>query len=468
MPFNATAMYVIAAFLIILSIVRLSQHKTAFLGNLLGSVGIGMVVLTALVETGWNGWLIPILLCLAISLAVGYWRAKTVAMTEIPQLVAMLNSISGLVATIIAVNAYKTFDFDVTLITRPEDIFVMQNVHSVLVVLSIVIGLFTFVGSMIAYAKLSGVKVFRVKFSRPHLVTAILVVLILFVATWYIKLNSFFFIFLLLLLTTIISYHVVSSIGAADMPVVIALLNSYSGWSTSATGFLLNSKILIITGALIGASGSILSYIMCKAMNRSLLNVLAGDFTSVATTEEPEGTVVESSPEEVATMLENANNIIIAPGYGMAVAQAQYPVSEMVNMLKAQGKNVRFAIHPVAGRLPGHMNVLLAEANVDYDIVLGMDEINDDFSDTDVVLVIGANDTVNPAAATDPNSPIAGMPVLKVWEAGHVVVFKRSMASGYAGVPNPLFYRENSSMCFGDAKATIQAINSSIKNNLEK
>ncbi|RIY37937.1 NAD(P)(+) transhydrogenase (Re/Si-specific) subunit beta [Psittacicella gerlachiana] len=462
MPFSPMAMYVIAAFLIILSIVRLSQHKTAFFGNRLGGIGIGIVVLTALIEGGWSGWLLPVLLCLVASFVVGQWRAKTVAMTEIPQLVALLNSISGLLAAIIAINEYNKVyleDGEFTL----EQALVMSNIHSVLVAISIVIGLFTFVGSLIAYGKLSGFKLYRAKFSHPHLVTAVLGILILVSAIWYYQLNSFFFIFLLLVFTALLSYHVVSSIGAADMPVVIALLNSYSGWSTSAAGFLLNSKILIITGALIGASGSILSYIMCKAMNRSLFNILAGDFTPTVASEEPEGTVQESSPAEVAMMLENANNIIIAPGYGLAVAQAQYPVSELVDILTAQGKNVRFAIHPVAGRLPGHMNVLLAEANVDYDIVLGMDEINDDFASTDVVLVIGANDTVNPAAATDPNSPIAGMPVLKVWEAGHVVVFKRSMASGYAGVPNPLFYRENSSMCFGDAKATLVAINSELK-----
>ncbi|RIY32749.1 NAD(P) transhydrogenase subunit beta [Psittacicella melopsittaci] len=463
MPFNPLAMYILAAFLIILSIVRLSQHKTAFLGNLLGAVGIGLVVVTALIEGGWSWWLVLVLLALASSFVVGLWRAKTVAMTEIPQLVALLNSLSGLLATIIAVNSYK-FKAPLELVD-PSELVVFQNINSVLVALSIIIGLFTFVGSMVAYAKLSGIKLYRVHFSRPHLATAALIILLLAVSIWYFQLNNLFFIFLLLVLTAFLAYHVVGSIGAADMPVVIALLNSYSGWSTAAAGFLLNSKILIITGALIGASGSILSYIMCKAMNRSLFNILAGDFTKVEASAEPEGTVVESTPSDVAALLENANNIIIAPGYGLAVSQAQYPVSELVDILKAQGKNVRFAIHPVAGRLPGHMNVLLAEANVDYDIVLGMDEINDDFADTDVVLVIGANDTVNPAAATDPNSPIAGMPVLRVWEAGHVVVFKRSMASGYAGVPNPLFYRENASMCFGDAKASLQAINNDLKNH---
>lgn len=264
---------------------------------------------------------------------------------------------------------------------------------------------------------------------------------------------------MVVLFASLTAYHIVSSIGAADMPVVISLLNSYSGWSTSATGFLLGNNLLIVTGAIIGASGSILSYIMCKAMNRSLFNVLAGDFgsdTGVAT--EVTGTYTEMNAEQVANALVNAQSVIIAPGYGMAVAQAQYPVAELVNLLEKNGTQVRFAIHPVAGRLPGHMNVLLAEANVSYDIVLGMDEINDDFPDTDVVLVIGANDTVNPAAALDPNSPIAGMPVLEVWKANQTIVFKRSMNTGYAGVANPLFYNENNAMCFGDAKTTLNEI----------
>lgn len=278
-------------------------------------------------------------------------------------------------------------------------------------------------------------------------------------AYWFFVSPSLLFVGMVVLFASLTAYHIVSSIGAADMPVVISLLNSYSGWSTSATGFLLGNNLLIVTGAIIGASGSILSYIMCKAMNRSLFNVLAGDFgsdTGVAT--EVTGTYTEMNAEQVANALVNAQSVIIAPGYGMAVAQAQYPVAELVNLLEKNGTQVRFAIHPVAGRLPGHMNVLLAEANVSYDIVLGMDEINDDFPDTDVVLVIGANDTVNPAAALDPNSPIAGMPVLEVWKANQTIVFKRSMNTGYAGVANPLFYNENNAMCFGDAKTTLNEI----------
>ncbi|MFC6276718.1 NAD(P)(+) transhydrogenase (Re/Si-specific) subunit beta [Psittacicella hinzii] len=453
-------MYLMAAVLIIVSVVRLSKHETAFSGNLIGFIGILLVIVTAFFETTYSKWLVAAIFLLVASLILGFHKAKTVAMTEIPQLVAVLNSISGFVACIIAVNDYNNHNF--LNASDPAEQLILNNIHSILIVISLTVGIFTFVGSMIAFAKLSGYKVYRKHFSHPHYISLLLLVFLLVLAVWYLKLNSLFFVLLILVASGLLAYHVVSSIGAADMPVVISVLNSYSGWSTAATGFLLNSNILIIVGALIGASGSILSYIMCKAMNRSLINVLAGDFTVTTAAETPEGTIKESSPADVAQMLTNAQSVIIAPGYGLAVAQAQYPVSELVNLLQAKGIKVRFAIHPVAGRLPGHMNVLLAEANVDYDIVLGMDEINDDFEQTDVVLVIGANDTVNPAAETDPNSPIAGMPVLKVWNAQNVVVFKRSMASGYAGVPNPLFYRDNATMCFGDAKDTLLKINSEI------
>lgn len=460
--FNAAAFYLLAAMLLIVSIVRLSKHETALSGNVVGCLGMSLVLITAFVQGQFSGWMVAAVVMLLASVAFGVHRAKVIAMTEMPQFVALLNSLSGLVAAIIAIIDYNNTNF--LQATSAEEQVILTNIHSVLVALGIIIGIFTFVGSVVAYAKLSGFKVYRPKLSYPHIVSGVLIVLTLAVSTWYYQLNSLFFVFFIIIFTSLLAYHVVSSIGAADMPVVISVLNSYSGWSTSAAGFLLASNILIIVGALIGASGSILSYIMCKAMNRSLLNVLIGDFNSNAEQAQvEEGTVKESSPTEVAAMLSEASRVIIAPGYGMAVAQAQYPVSELVNLLTAKGVEVRFAIHPVAGRLPGHMNVLLAEANVDYDIVLGMDEINDDFADTDVVLVIGANDTVNPAAATDPNSPIAGMPVLRVWEAQHVVVFKRSMASGYAGVPNPLFFRDNASMCFGDAKATVVAINDNLK-----
>ena len=285
------------------------------------------------------------------------------------------------------------------------------------------------------------------------LISAILLIL-------FVKTGSGAFLVLMTIIALAFGWHLVASIGGADMPVVVSMLNSYSGWAAAAAGFMLSNDLLIVTGALVGSSGAILSYIMCKAMNRSFLSVIAGGFgtDSSSTSEEEMGEYRELKAADVADMLKGASSVIITPGYGMAVAQAQYPVAEITEKLRAAGINVRFGIHPVAGRLPGHMNVLLAEAKVPYDIVLEMDEINDDFADTDVVLVIGANDTVNPAAATDPNSPIAGMPVLHVWEAKNVVVFKRSMSTGYAGVQNPLFFKENSFMCFGDAKGTVEEI----------
>lgn len=460
---NAEALSLIALVLFIVSIIRLSKEETAFSGNAAGMIGMAIAVLFALPS---NALLLPALVVLGSALWYGLRTAKRVEMTALPQLVAMLNGFGGLSAALIAINDYTinyTSDY------YPElteiELGTMNTIHDFLVALSVIIGVFTFVGSFIAKYKLEGKKVKGTNFSQPHFVSlgfgiAALLLVYLYVATG----GSFFLLLLLLAVAAAASYHIVSSIGAADMPVVISVLNSYSGWSTAATGFLLSDSLLIVVGAIIGASGSILSYIMCKAMNRSLLNVLAGDFgTQSAAAAEPEGTVTAVDAAQVAQALAGANNVIIAPGYGMAVAQAQYPVAQLVKLLNDKGVHVRFAIHPVAGRLPGHMNVLLAEANVDYEVVLEMDEINPDFPDTDVVLVIGANDTVNPAAQADPNSPIAGMPVLEVWKASQVVVFKRSMNSGYAGVPNPLFFMDNCDMLFGDAKQTVEAINAELQ-----
>ncbi len=336
--------------------------------------------------------------------------------------------------------------------------------------LGIFIGAVTFTGSIIAFGKLRGIiksKALNIPFKHYWNLLAILLSTALFVL--FLITDSTIVGTIALLVMTLIAFvfgiHLVMSIGGADMPVVISMLNSYSGWAAAAAGFMLSNDLLIVTGALVGSSGAILSYIMCKAMNRSFISVIAGGFgnTQVAADDEEQGEIREVKAEDVAEMLKSSSSVIITPGYGMAVAQAQYPVAELTAKLRAMGVNVRFGIHPVAGRLPGHMNVLLAEAKVPYDIVLEMDEINDDFENTDTVLVIGANDTVNPAATENPSSPIAGMPVLEVWKASNVVVFKRSMNAGYAGVQNPLFFKENTSMCFGDAKNTVNEILSYFK-----
>ena len=335
-------------------------------------------------------------------------------------------------------------------------------IHLVEVFLGVFIGAVTFTGSIVAFGKLRGI-ISSSPLNLPHKhkmnLAAIVVSTLLMI--YFVKADgSMFALIIMTLIAFAFGYHLVASIGGADMPVVVSMLNSYSGWAAAAAGFMLANDLLIVTGALVGSSGAILSYIMCKAMNRSFVSVIAGGFGQevVISSDEEQGEHRETSAEEVAEMLKNSKSVIITPGYGMAVAQAQYPVHEITETLRAQGIEVRFGIHPVAGRLPGHMNVLLAEAKVPYDIVLEMDEINDDFPETDTVLVIGANDTVNPAALEDPNSPIAGMPVLEVWNAQNVVVFKRSMNTGYAGVQNPLFFKENTSMLFGDAKESVEAI----------
>ena len=453
-----TAAYIIAAILFIMSLAGLSKHETAKAGCWYGIVGMGIALIATIFGPDSHGtfW---ILAAMAIGGFIGVRKALKVEMTEMPELVAVLHSFVGLAAVLVGFNSYGL---------AHEADPVLQNIHNVEVFLGIFIGAVTFSGSLVAFGKLSG-KLFGRKVSSsalnlPHKHKLNLAALVISVFLMIFFLNHPENIFPVLLMTAIalaFGWHLVASIGGADMPVVVSMLNSYSGWAAAAAGFMLSNDLLIVTGALVGSSGAILSYIMCKAMNRSFISVIAGGFgteVKASSGDEEQGEHRETTAEEVAEMLKNASSVIITPGYGMAVAQAQYPVAEITAKLREKGVNVRFGIHPVAGRLPGHMNVLLAEAKVPYDVVLEMDEINDDFEDTDVVLVIGANDTVNPAALDDPSSPIAGMPVLEVWKAQNVIVFKRSMAVGYAGVQNPLFFKENTQMLFGDAKERVDDI----------
>ncbi|MEG8278737.1 Re/Si-specific NAD(P)(+) transhydrogenase subunit beta [Streptomyces sp. AHA2] len=452
----AQAAYVVAALLFILSLAGLSQHRTSRSGVVWGIAGMAVALAAtvglasrSITATG----LVLIVVATAVGAGIGLWRARVVEMTGMPELIAIMHSLVGLAATFVGWNGYLDVDAELS--------GSLLGIHHAEVFIGVFIGAVTFTGSVVAYLKLSA----RIA-SRPltlpgkHVLNigalaAFVGLTIAFVARPHMG---------LLIAVTVIALalgaHLVASIGGGDMPVVVSMLNSYSGWAAAASGFLLANNLLIVTGALVGSSGAYLSYIMCKAMNRSFISVIAGGFgTPAAAAEEGEqGEHREISAEETAELLGNATSVIITPGYGMAVAQAQYPVAELARKLRERGVEVRFGIHPVAGRLPGHMNVLLAEANVPYDIVLEMDEINDDFAATSVVLVIGANDTVNPAATDNPSSPIAGMPVLHVWEASNVVVFKRSMAAGYAGVQNPLFFRENTQMLFGDAKQRVEDI----------
>ena len=388
-------------------------------------------------------------------------------MTQMPELIACLHSFVGLAAVLVGFNSY------ITEIVCPEAGHALAgaelNTALAEIFLGIFIGAVTFTGSIVAYGKLNGTYKLRIFKSAPltlpfgNLLNLAALVVSLVLMIWFMAADSTPTSALLIMtvIALVFGIHLVAAIGGADMPVVISMLNSYSGWAAAASGFMLNNDLLIVTGALVGSSGAILSYIMCKAMNRSFISVIAGGFGNApvsSSKDEEMGEYTEMNAAEVAEQLKNSSTVIIAPGYGMAVAQAQNAVASLTEKLKARGVEVRFAIHPVAGRLPGHMNVLLAEAKVPYDIVLEMDEINEDFENTDTVLVIGANDTVNPAASEDPSSPIAGMPVLEVWKARKVIVFKRSMNPGYAGVQNPLFFKDNASMCFGDAKKTVEDI----------
>ncbi|PWF63022.1 NAD(P) transhydrogenase subunit beta [Shewanella sp. BC20] len=484
-----TAAYIIAAVLFIFSLAGLSKQETAKHGNLFGITGMAIALLATIFNPDTSGvaWII---VAMVIGGAIGVRLALKVEMTEMPELVAVLHSFVGMAAVLVGFNSFIDLhpeqvsqvvvavggDINSTLAAVQDALSeaakaaekahltgAMLNIHLVEVFLGIFIGAVTFTGSIVAFGKLRGL-ISSKPLMLPHrhklnlaAVLVSLALLVYFVQTG----GTMPALLLMTLIAFAFGWHLVASIGGADMPVVVSMLNSYSGWAAAAAGFMLSNDLLIVTGALVGSSGAILSYIMCKAMNRSFISVIAGGFGTDGMTssgDEEMGEYRETNAEDVADMLKNATSVIITPGYGMAVAQAQYPVAEITQKLRDRGVKVRFGIHPVAGRLPGHMNVLLAEAKVPYDIVLEMDEINEDFSDTDVVLVIGANDTVNPAAMEDPGSPIAGMPVLEVWKAQNVIGFKRSMNTGYAGVQNPLFFKDNTQMLFGDAKASVEAI----------
>ena len=442
--------YIVAAVCFILSIAGLAHQETAKRGNKLGMAGMAIALIATLFNPAVDGVIYIILVMLAGG-TLGIILARRVEMTQMPEMVAILHSFVGLAAVLVGYNSY---------LGAQHWHGNMHGIHLVEVFLGVFIGAVTFTGSVVAFGKLRGM-LSSAALQLPHrhkmnlaAVLAVFVMLLFFVGSG----GNMVLLLVMTAIALVFGWHLIASIGGADMPVVISMLNSYSGWAAAAAGFMLANDLLIITGALVGSSGAILSYIMCKGMNRSFISVIAGGFGQEgAHSGDEQGEYVETTAEDLADELKQAKRVIIAPGYGMAVAQAQYPVAEVTDALRKKGVEVRFAIHPVAGRLPGHMNVLLAEAKVPYDIVEEMDDINEDFAETDVVLVIGANDTVNPAAQK-PGSPIAGMPVLRVWEAGQVVIFKRSMATGYAGLANPLFFNDNSRMLFGDAKSSVEAI----------
>ncbi|MCJ7993840.1 NAD(P)(+) transhydrogenase (Re/Si-specific) subunit beta [Rhizobium cremeum] len=471
-----SAAYIAAAVLFILSLGGLSGQESAKRAVWYGIIGMGLAVVATVFGPGVGNWFI-ILLMIAGGSVLGHYVASRVQMTEMPQLVAALHSFVGLAAVFIGYNAHieawrvATMDeagraaltgFAAILAHKePVELAIMK----VEVFLGVFIGAVTFTGSVIAFGKLAGkVDGKAKKLPGGHMLNAGAAILSLIMLVMYFNGAGVWTLILMTLLAFFIGYHLIMGIGGADMPVVVSMLNSYSGWAAAAIGFTLGNDLLIVTGALVGSSGAILSYIMCKAMNRSFVSVILGGFgATTGPAMEITGEQVAIDAEGVAAALNEADSVIIVPGYGMAVAQAQQAVSELTRKLRAAGKEVRFAIHPVAGRLPGHMNVLLAEAKVPYDIVLEMDEINDDFPNTDVVIVIGSNDIVNPAAQEDPNSPIAGMPVLEVWKAKQVFVSKRGQGTGYSGIENPLFYKENTRMFYGDAKKSVSELLPMIK-----
>ena len=460
--------YLVAAILFVLALSGLSSHETSRRGNRLGAAGMTIAVVATIVavltSSPSRGVIVTgllILCAMAIGAAIGIWEAQKVEMTGMPQLIALLHSFVGLAAVLVGFNSFME---------PGADALALGGFHLGEVFLGVFIGAVTFTGSIVAFLKLSG-KISGAPLMLPGRNWLNLGALVISVGlmVWFILEGedpiAWIPFGIMTLIALLLVIHLVAAIGGGDMPVVVSMLNSYSGWAAAAAGFMLNNPLLIITGALVGASGAFLSYIMCQAMNRSFISVILGGFgaaeSTVASGEE-DGEYREIDARGVADLLENARKVMITPGYGMAVAQAQYPVAELTQALRDRGVEVAFGIHPVAGRLPGHMNVLLAEAKVPYDIVHEMDEVNDDLADFDVVLVIGANDTVNPAAE-EPGSPIAGMPVLKVWDAKNVIVFKRSMATGYAGVQNPLFFKDNTQMLFGDAKDSVDKILSAVK-----
>ena len=459
----ATVAYLGAAILFILSLGGLSNPETSRRGNLFGMIGMGLAVLATIFgpRVGPNGmaWIVG---ALVVGGGIGLYAARVVKMTQMPELVALMHSLVGLAACLVGFASYVDTSIQ---LTGAE-----KAIHEVEIYVGILIGAVTFSGSLIAFGKLNG-KIGGKPLLLPgrHWMNLLALLVVIWFGREFVRAETIADGMLPLIVMTVIALlfgvHMVMAIGGADMPVVVSMLHSYSGWAAAATGFMLGNDLLIVTGALVGSSGAILSYIMCQAMNRNFISVIAGGFGSGAPAKkgdaaaaEPQGEVTPVSAQETAEMLRDAKSVIIVPGYGMAVAQAQHTVNEITKTLRGQGVNVRFAIHPVAGRMPGHMNVLLAEAKVPYDIVMEMDEINDDFPETDVAIVIGANDIVNPAAQDDPTSPIAGMPVLEVWKAKQSIVMKRSMASGYAGVDNPLFYKENNRMLFGDAKKMLDEV----------
>ena len=444
--------YFIAAILFILSLAGLSKQESAERGNWFGIMGMSIALIATILDPSVTN-LQYLLIAMVIGGAIGARFALKVEMTQMPELVAMLHSFVGLAAVAVGYNSY---------LEHAALSGMMLNIHLVEVFLGVFIGAVTFTGSVVAFGKLRGIiSSSPLMLPQRHKMNLVAGIVSFILMVYFVNQEgNMTALIVMTVIALLFGWHLVASIGGADMPVVVSMLNSYSGWAAAAAGFMLGNDLLIITGALVGSSGAILSYIMCRAMNRSFISVIAGGFgTEVSVKSDQDyGDHIETNADEVAEILKNAKSVIITPGYGMAVAQAQYPVYEITKTLRDKGIIVRFGIHPVAGRLPGHMNVLLAEAKVPYDIVLEMDEINEDFSDTDVVLVIGANDTVNPSAAEDPTSPIAGMPVLEVWNAKQVVAFKRSMNPGYAGVQNPLFFKSNTSMLFGDAKESVEKI----------
>ncbi len=466
-----TAAYVVAAVLFIQSLGGLSGQESAKRAVWYGIAGMALAVLATVIGPGAGNWLLSLVM-IAAGGAIGWVVAQRVQMTEMPQLVAAMHSLVGLAAVFIGYNAH----LEAALVAgTPEDqrhalegfaailahkTSVELTILRVEVFLGVFIGAVTFTGSVIAYGKLAGkVDGKAKKLPGGHMLNAGAAIGSVLMLVIYLQSASAMALIVMTLLAFFIGYHLIMGIGGADMPVVVSMLNSYSGWAAAAIGFSLSNDLLIVVGALVGSSGAILSYIMCKAMNRSFISVILGGFGgTTGPAMEISGEQVAIDTEGVAAALNEADSIIIIPGYGMAVAQAQQTVSELTRKLRAKGKNVRFAIHPVAGRLPGHMNVLLAEAKVPYDIVLEMDEINEDFPSTDVAIVIGSNDIVNPAAQEDPNSPIAGMPVLECWKAKQVFVSKRGQGTGYSGIENPLFYKDNTRMFYGDAKKSLDAL----------
>ena len=454
-----TAAYIGSTILFILSLGGLSNPETARRGNWFGVAGMTIAVVATVFGPRVQTFGLPfIIVAMAAGGAIGLYAAKKVQMTQMPELVALMHSLVGLAACAVGFASYidNSMTFEGT----------EKSIHEVESYLGILIGAVTFSGSVIAFGKLSG-KIDGKPLLLParHWINLSGLLVVIYAGYLFLHYDGWIAVLSLLVMTALalaFGVHMVMAIGGADMPVVVSMLNSYSGWAAAATGFMLSNDLLIVTGALVGSSGAILSYIMCRAMNRGFISVIAGGFgggaAPAAGGEAPQGEVTAISAQETAELLKEARNVVIIPGYGMAVAQAQHTVYDITQKLRAKGVNVRFAIHPVAGRMPGHMNVLLAEAKVPYDIVLEMDEINDDLPMTDIVMVIGANDIVNPGAQDDPSSPIAGMPVLEAWKAKISIVMKRSMASGYAGVDNPLFYKENNRMLFGDAKKMLDDV----------